>query len=207
MLLWRDFADWIKVPHQLTSCWSKWWLPWAGLTLAIARPLRKEGLVFLPGAQRPTRAAVSAISPLLWARLSDSRCGWVPSFISRSSSLPTPFLTTSLGTSHLLSRSHSGWVTSCNKSLYVASWLLTAPSTPPPPTHPQDRCSSWRKSVNRVSCLTLGNELYEETHGLTKQETRLGEGCPGGEQQGKGTRKLLYSMACSLGFYGDAASF
>ena len=39
------------------------------------------------------------------------------------------------------------------------------------------------------SCLTLGNELSEETHVLTKQETLLGRGTPGGEQQGKGTQK------------------
>ena len=39
------------------------------------------------------------------------------------------------------------------------------------------------------SGLTLGNELSEETHVLTKQETLLGKGRPGGEQQGKGTQE------------------
>ena len=38
------------------------------------------------------------------------------------------------------------------------------------------------------SCLTLGNELSEETHVLTKQEILL-ERAPGGEQQGKGTQE------------------
>ena len=41
------------------------------------------------------------------------------------------------------------------------------------------------------SCLTLGNELSEETQvprRHTKQET-IGKGCPGGEQQGKGTQE------------------
>ena len=32
------------------------------------------------------------------------------------------------------------------------------------------------------SCLTLGNELSEETHVLTKQEILFGKGHPGGEQ-------------------------
>ena len=35
------------------------------------------------------------------------------------------------------------------------------------------------------SCLTLGNELSEETHVLTKQEILL-ERAPRGEQEGKG---------------------
>ena len=47
------------------------------------------------------------------------------------------------------------------------------------------------------SCLTLRNELSEETHVLTKQEVLLGKG---GEQEGKGTQE-------SLGFYGDGISF
>ena len=38
------------------------------------------------------------------------------------------------------------------------------------------------------SCLTLGNELSEETHMLTKQEILLGR-APGGEQEGKGTQE------------------
>ena len=39
------------------------------------------------------------------------------------------------------------------------------------------------------SYLTLGKELSEETHVLTKQETFIGKGCPGGEQEGKGTQE------------------
>ena len=38
------------------------------------------------------------------------------------------------------------------------------------------------------SCLTLGNELSEETHVLTKQDF-IGKGRPGGEQQGKGAQE------------------
>ena len=38
------------------------------------------------------------------------------------------------------------------------------------------------------SCLTLGNELSEETHVLTKQETLLGR-APGGEPEGEGARE------------------
>ena len=38
------------------------------------------------------------------------------------------------------------------------------------------------------SCRTLGNELSEETHVLTKQET-IGKERPGGEQQGQGTQE------------------
>ena len=39
------------------------------------------------------------------------------------------------------------------------------------------------------SCLTLRNELSEETHVLTKQETLLGRGTPGGEQEGRGIQE------------------
>ena len=39
------------------------------------------------------------------------------------------------------------------------------------------------------SCLTLRNELSEETHILTKQREFIGKGCLGGEQQGKGTQE------------------
>ena len=38
------------------------------------------------------------------------------------------------------------------------------------------------------SCPTLGNELSEETHVLTKQET-IGKGRSSGELQGKGTQE------------------
>ena len=129
---------------------------------------------------------MSAISPFPWVLLSDNHQGWVPSFSSRGSSLPTPFLTTSLGTSHLLSQ-----LPQQGKSLPVINPFMLNPDSnapPPPPTHPKDGCYHWRKSVNQVSCLTLGNGLSEETHWLTKQETWLGEGCPGREQQGKGTQ-------------------
>ena len=39
------------------------------------------------------------------------------------------------------------------------------------------------------SCLTLRDELSEETHVLTKQEILLGKGPRGGEQEGKGTQE------------------
>ena len=39
------------------------------------------------------------------------------------------------------------------------------------------------------SCLTLENELSEETHVLTVQEILLGKGHPGGEQQGEGAQE------------------
>ena len=39
------------------------------------------------------------------------------------------------------------------------------------------------------SCLTLGNELSEETHVLTKAKDFIGKGHLGGEQQGKGTQE------------------
>ena len=39
-----------------------------------------------------------------------------------------------------------------------------------------------------ASYLTLENELSKETYVLTKQKTP-GKGCPGGEQQRKGTQE------------------
>ena len=39
------------------------------------------------------------------------------------------------------------------------------------------------------SCLTLGNELSKKTHVLAKQETLLGRGAQGGEQEGQGTQE------------------
>ena len=51
------------------------------------------------------------------------------------------------------------------------------------------------------SCLTLRNELSEETHVLTKQEISL-ERAPGGEQEGTGTREdcsLLENKDIALG--------
>ena len=55
------------------------------------------------------------------------------------------------------------------------------------------------------SCLTLRNELSEETHVLTELETLLGRGLLGGEQEGKGTQENC--SVSSLGFYGDGVSF
>ena len=48
-----------------------------------------------------------------------------------------------------------------------------------------------------VSCLTLGNELSEETHVLTKQEILLGKG---GEQKGKGTQENSVTWLAVSGF-------
>ena len=57
------------------------------------------------------------------------------------------------------------------------------------------------------SCLTLGNELSEETHVLTKREILLGK-APGWRAGGEGNPgELLYHVAHSLGFYGDEVSF
>ena len=57
------------------------------------------------------------------------------------------------------------------------------------------------------SCLTLGNELSEETHLLTKQETLLGRGA-GWKAGGEGNPgELLCHVALSRGFYGDGISF
>ena len=39
------------------------------------------------------------------------------------------------------------------------------------------------------SCLTLGNELSEETHLLTKKEIFVGKGHPGGKQEGQETQE------------------
>ena len=47
------------------------------------------------------------------------------------------------------------------------------------------------------SCLTLGNELSEETHVLTKQEILLGKG---GEQKGKGTQENSVTWLAVSGF-------
>ena len=49
------------------------------------------------------------------------------------------------------------------------------------------------------SCLTLGNELSEETHVLTKQETLLGRGARAvREQQGKGTQENCSAMGLTV---------
>ena len=56
-------------------------------------------------------------------------------------------------------------------------------------------------------CLTLGNELSEETHVLTKQEILLGKGTRVESSKVREPGELLCHVACSLGFYGDGISF
>ena len=57
------------------------------------------------------------------------------------------------------------------------------------------------------SCLTLGNELSEEAHALTKQETLLGRGSWVESRRVRDPGELLCHVARSLGFYGDGVSF
>ena len=54
------------------------------------------------------------------------------------------------------------------------------------------------------SCLTLRNELSEETRVLTKQETLLGRGARADNRRVGEPQNL---MACSLGFYDGRISF
>ena len=57
------------------------------------------------------------------------------------------------------------------------------------------------------SCLTLGNELSEEIHVLTKQETLLGRSS---QMESSGVRELrivLCHYRLRLRFYGDGVSF
>ena len=56
------------------------------------------------------------------------------------------------------------------------------------------------------SCLTLGNQLSEETHVLTKQEILLGKGTRVESSRVRKPRRtaLLHG---SLHFYGDGISF
>ena len=56
------------------------------------------------------------------------------------------------------------------------------------------------------SCLTLGHELSEETHVLTKQEILLGKGTRVESSRVK-PGELLCHMARSLRFYSDGISF
>ena len=57
------------------------------------------------------------------------------------------------------------------------------------------------------SCLTLRNEISEETHELTKQETLLGRSA-GQRAAGYGNPgELLCHVARGLGFYGDGTRF
>ena len=57
------------------------------------------------------------------------------------------------------------------------------------------------------SCLTLRNELSEETHALTKQEILLGKGTRVESSRVREPRRTALPMACSLRFYGDGISF
>ena len=50
------------------------------------------------------------------------------------------------------------------------------------------------------SCLTLGNELSEETHVLTKEET-IGKGLQEGEKKGEEPRRTALTRVHSLRFY------
>ena len=56
------------------------------------------------------------------------------------------------------------------------------------------------------SCLTLRDELSEETH-ADKARDFIGKGHPGGEQEGKGTQENCSAAARSLEFYGEGISF
>ena len=55
------------------------------------------------------------------------------------------------------------------------------------------------------SCLTLENELSEETHVLTKQKILLGKGTQVESSRVREPRRT--ALARSLGFYGDRISF
>ena len=57
------------------------------------------------------------------------------------------------------------------------------------------------------SCLTLRNELSEETHVLTKQETLLGKGAWVESRRVREPRRAALSHGCGLGCYGDGISF
>ena len=57
------------------------------------------------------------------------------------------------------------------------------------------------------SCLPFRNELLEETHMLTKQETLLGKGARTYSSRVREPRRLLGRMVYSLEVYGDEVSF
>ena len=68
----------------------------------------------------------------------------------------------------------------------------------------QSRCG-WKgnpyQGLRAGSCLTLRNELAKETHVLKKQETSLGRGSLGGEQEGQGTQENSWATwlaVCSM---------
>ena len=58
----------------------------------------------------------------------------------------------------------------------------------------------------KLGCLTLGNELSEETHVLTKQEILLGKGTWVERRRVRVPRRTALPHG-SLGFYGDGISF
>ena len=57
------------------------------------------------------------------------------------------------------------------------------------------------------SCLTLRNELSEETHVLTKQETLLGKGAWVESRRVREPRRTALSHGLQSWFYGDGISF
>ena len=70
---------------------------------------------------------------------------------------------------------------------------------------------SWRKGdpfqgLRVDSCLTLGNELSEETS-TVKARDFIGKGCLGGGQEGEGNWELLCHVVHSLRFYGHWVNF
>ena len=58
-----------------------------------------------------------------------------------------------------------------------------------------------------VSCLTLRNELSEETHVLTKQEILLGKGTGVESSRVREPRRTALPRGLQFGFYGDGISF
>ena len=57
------------------------------------------------------------------------------------------------------------------------------------------------------SCLTLGNELSQDTHMLTKQETLLGRGTRAESSRVREPRRTALPRGSGLWFYGDGISF
>ena len=57
------------------------------------------------------------------------------------------------------------------------------------------------------SCLTLGNELSEETHAVTKQEILLGKGARGESSRVRGPRRTALPRGSQSQVDGDGISF
>ena len=57
------------------------------------------------------------------------------------------------------------------------------------------------------SCLTLGNDLFKETHVLTKQEVLLGKGARAESRRVRELGRTALPRGFSLRFYGDGISF